>query len=307
MIRRTIFTWLIPIIALGMLGFAATSLSKDRSTPKQEPTVMPMVAQFAHQVGGLGMIEPRSENINISTEIQGVVRDVHVKVGDKVKKGAPLFSLDNREADSQLDAAKAMLESAKVAAADAKFQLSLFENVKDKRAISKDELSQKRYAYKLAQARVKEAEAQVKVWKTTLSRLTVGAPISGEILRINIRAGEFAQAGVLRDPLMIMGDTATMHVRVEVDESDALKVTSEAKAVASVRGYPDRKVDLTFVRKEPYVIPKRSLSGDGSERVDTRVQQVIYAFDNAKIGTYVGQQMDVTIESAPEPEKTPAP
>ena len=102
---------------------------------------------------------------------------------------------------------------------------------------------------------------------------------------------------------MIIGDTSVMHVRVEVDESDALKVDDTAKASASVRGYPERKVDLTFVRKEPYVVPKRSLTGDGNERVDTRVQQIIYSFENKDIKTFVGQQMDVYIEKG---EPTPS-
>jgi len=50
------------------------------------------------------------------------------------------------------------------------------------------------------------------------------------------------------------------------------------------------------VRFEPYVIPKKNLTGDNTERVDTRVLQVIYALErNAPV--YVGQQMDIYIES----------
>ena len=76
---------------------------------------------------------------------------------------------------------------------------------------------------------------------------------------------------------------------------DASRVTAAAPAVASPRGDASRQLKLRFVRFEPYVIPKKNLTGDSTERVDTRVLQVIYALErNAPV--YAGQQMDVFIE-----------
>ena len=69
-----------------------------------------------------------------------------------------------------------------------------------------------------------------------------------------------------------------------------------AAAVASVRGDSSHRYGLHFVRFEPYVIPKKNLTGDSMERVDTRVLQVIFALDkNAPV--YAGQQMDVFIDA----------
>jgi hypothetical protein len=51
------------------------------------------------------------------------------------------------------------------------------------------------------------------------------------------------------------------------------------------------------VRFEPYVVPKMSLTGDSTERVDTRVLQIIYSFDRGDMPIFVGQQMDVYIEA----------
>ncbi len=50
------------------------------------------------------------------------------------------------------------------------------------------------------------------------------------------------------------------------------------------------------MRVDPYVIPKKSVTGDNTERVDTRVLQVIYALDASNLPIYVGQQMDVFID-----------
>jgi HlyD family secretion protein len=75
-------------------------------------------------------------------------------------------------------------------------------------------------------------------------------------------------------------------------------VHPDAKATAAVRGNADLKAPLTFVRFEPFVIPKKSLTGDSTERVDTRVLQVIYRVEDNSLPLFVGQQMDVFIEGS---------
>ena len=90
--------------------------------------------------------------------------------------------------------------------------------------------------------------------------------------------------------------------RVDLDEQDIARFGPAARATASVRGDGKRALPLEFVRVEPYAIPKKSLTGDNAERVDTRVLQVIYAIAPEAVGDlplYVGQQMDVYIEAGP--------
>jgi len=96
---------------------------------------------------------------------------------------------------------------------------------------------------------------------------------------------------------MILGSVTPLHVRVDVDEHDAWRVREGAPALASPRGNGSLRIPLEFVRFEPYVIPKKSLTGDSTERVDTRVLQVIYRVKDQDAPLYVGQQMDVYIET----------
>jgi multidrug efflux pump subunit AcrA (membrane-fusion protein) len=151
----------------------------------------------------------------------------------------------------------------------------------------------------IARARVASAQAQVESAKTNLDRLTVRAPVDGRLLQVKIRPGEFAAVGVLADPLILLGRTDVMHIRVDVDENEASRVRQGAKAVAYVRGNSSITTALDFVRVEPFIVPKRSLTGDTTERVDTRVLQVIYAFEPKDLPVYVGQQMDVYIDAPP--------
>jgi HlyD family secretion protein len=132
-----------------------------------------------------------------------------------------------------------------------------------------------------------------------LDRLTIKAPSDGTILQVKIREGEYALAGVLQTPLMVLGATERLVVRVDVDENDAWRFKEGADAVAFVRGNRDLATPVKFVRVEPFVVPKKSLTGESTERVDTRVLQVLYRFERSALPVYVGQQMDVFIEAPP--------
>ena len=76
-------------------------------------------------------------------------------------------------------------------------------------------------------------------------------------------------------------------------------VKAGSPGVAYLKGSTAQAIPLTFARIEPYIVPKKSLTGDNTERVDTRVLQVLYSFDEAALPIYVGQQMDVFLEAPP--------
>jgi hypothetical protein len=90
-----------------------------------------------------------------------------------------------------------------------------------------------------------------------------------------------------------------LHVRADIDEYDIPRFVPEAQARATLKGQPDISFPLRFVRVEPYVVPKKSLTGDNTERVDVRVLQVIYAIDTQGKRLFVGQQLDVFVEASP--------
>src|SRR5262249_22487285 len=120
--------------------------------------------------------------------------------------------------------------------------------------------------------------------------------MDGRILQANIRLGEYAQSGPLPKPLMVFGSVSVLNVRTDVDEHEAWRGPADAAAHATGRGSRGTPIPPRFVRFEPYVVPKKSLTGDSTERVDTRVLQVIYQVDGDKVPLYVGQQLDVFIE-----------
>ena len=106
---------------------------------------------------------------------------------------------------------------------------------------------------------------------------------------------------------MLLGRLDQLHIRVDVDEADIGQLTPEACAWASPRGRPEVRAKLGFLRHDLVVIPKRSLIGNVSERVDTRVLQLLYTVQELKDNFLVGQQADVFIRrSLPDSSPTPA-
>jgi len=148
---------------------------------------------------------------------------------------------------------------------------------------------------KEAEAKFGQARAALDQAKVDLDKTVVKAPIDGAILKVNVRLGEYAQAGVLSDPLMTMGSVDPLHVRVDIDETETWRIRPGHAALARLRGNPQISAPLTFVRFEPYVLAKRSLTGDTTERVDTRVLQAIYEFAPSAFPAFVGQQVDIFI------------
>jgi len=345
MIRK----FVLPLLAIAGVLFAVwTAVQSAKPIPPAAPVAEPPRPSFKNKISGSGIIEASTRNIAIGTHVSGIVTRVFVKVGDRVKARDPLFVLDDRthqaelgireaavkEAEARLQRlkgaprpeevpiAEATVKEAEAIVEDLRQQLEIVERVRDRRAVSIEDINKRRYAVAIAQARLTRAVADLTLLKAgswqpdidvakaalarsraelgaarvEIDRLTVGAPVAGAVLQVNLRPGEFAQSGVLSQPLILLGNLDRLHVRVDIDENDAWRFSPDAPAVAYLRGHSEYKTGLTFEYVERYVIPKKSLTGESTERVDTRVLQVVYSFPRERLPVYAGQQVDVYIE-----------
>lgn len=284
----------------------------DRSTaePGEQPPKAVGKLASAPRVAGAGVVEPASEVIDIGSALSGLVTDVLVRPGDRVGKGEALFLVDSRAARAQLDEANAAMGEARAAIAEAstaqktaRQQLALYRSLSDPAAVSRAEViraegEEAAATSRLgsARARLAAAQASAAAARTEIERLTVRAPIGGEILTVNIHPGEFVatQGGGNSQPFIQMGETNPLHVRVDIDENEISRVALGQPAVISPRGAAELHVNATFVRAEPQVVPKRSLTNSAAERVDVRVLQLIYALPPSE-AFRVGQQIDAFI------------
>ena len=304
---------------LALCGVGAVLLlvkGQGTQPPNPGPVSPPPRSPYTRTVASTGLIEASRENVKVAAPREGLVARVFVKVGDAVKAGDRLFQLDDREVRARIRLLEAQAASLRSQAgvdeaqiADLADQLKRFAQLGRDRVAAEDEV--KRREFSLATARAKAsatsaaiaaAEEAVRQAGTDLDILTVRSPRDGRLLQVNLREGEFA-ALKSAEPLMLLGDVDRFQVRAEVDEQDAVLIQADQPAVASLKGHSDLRTPLNFVRIAPYVVPKRSLTGDSLERVDTRVLQVVYSFERPSFPVYVGQQVDVFIQ---RPEATPS-
>lgn len=306
--------WL-PLLALCLLVFTAKTVFStrpisDRLEPEALPPVAPAHSAMQSFVVGAGLVEPRSEIISIAAQISGLIREVRVKPGDEVEPGDVLFMLDDSDAQAEVairraavETLKAQIEAARIELAQAGTELRRATELAATRTISEQEATQQRFTRDLAQARKatliaqsKEAEAQLTRALVQVNWHTVRAPIHGVILQARLRVGEIASNTRVDEPLLQLGDIRMLHVRVDIDEADIHRLVQGASATVSARGEATRTVTAAFVRIEPLIVPKKSLTNAADERVDTRVMQVIYALPSKAVGFWCGQQVDVFIE-----------
>jgi HlyD family secretion protein len=344
--------YVLPAIALGLLLFAVVHVRGARH--KEQPVALvnePAHQAFADTVAGSGVVEPQTENIAVGSPEAGVVVEVNVKVGQKVRAGEPLFrladsvkraelrfreaaaasaqaqltQLQRRPRPEDLPAAEAQVAEMEANLADRQDQLDRARELNGThgpKVVTAEEVVNKEQAVRMAEAQLRrvkaqfdllkagawqydllvqraavdQASAQVDETQAELDRLVVRALVDGEVLQVNVRPGEFVAAPA-NQALVMIGDVEKLHARVDIDEHDIHRFQPGAKASATLRGLPGDPFALSFVRVEPYVVPKRSLTGDNTERVDTRVLQVIYRIDTHDHRLYVGQQLDVFIDA----------
>lgn len=297
--RGIVVKWGLPLLAFGLFGFAVLKALSQPERSGAEPALAAPETPFAATVAGVGVIEPKGEAIAIGTNLLGIATAVHVEAGDAVRVGDPLFTIDDRAARAELALARAQADSARVGLEDARDQFERARRSFEQKATSDADATRKRFGVQAAETRLAEARARVAAIETEIARLTVTSPIAGRVWRVDLRVGEFAQAGPQASPFVVLGDDSRLHVRVEIDQTDAHRVRSSAAAEGALRGDSGRRFPLAFVRFEPLVKPKRALSGDGTERVDTRVLEALYALGEDAPPVFVGQQMDVFIEALP--------
>jgi RND family efflux transporter MFP subunit len=308
---------------LAIAGVVAAALlvqKMKQRPPSPGPESPPARSPYEDTVAATGLVEAARENVKIASPKSGLVTRVAVKVGDRVKAGDLLFQLDDREVRARVAAMEAQLESMKstlaveeVTTADWTDQVDRFSKLERDKVATEDELKRRQFNLQAARARVASTKAailasnrQLEQARTDLEILSVRAPRDGQLLQVNVREGEFATAAAMTgDPLMLLGDVESLQVRAEVDEQNAVYVDVKQSAQGSLKGHADLRMPLKFVRIEPYVVPKRSLTGDSLERVDTRVLQIVFEFERPKFPVYVGQQVDVFIAraGAPTPSK----
>jgi RND family efflux transporter MFP subunit len=283
---------------LSIFGFGVVVALVNATTAKPPippPLSAPAEKPFAKGVGASGIIEAIHENTQVGVPLPGLVTELPVKVWDRVKAGEVLIKLDDREVRAKLTTQEAELALREAELDRARRQHERLARLSTAAQVRED-LDKRADEIPVSEAGVAHAQAAIRQTHELLDLYVVRAPISGSILQVNTRLGEYLSPGASTAPL-VLGSIDELQIRVDVDEQLAPRIQEQARAVAFRKGASSEAMTLEFIRIEPFIIPKRNLTGDSSERVDTRVLPVIFRIQpHPGLKAYVGQQVDVFIE-----------
>ncbi len=283
---------------------------RDRET-KVAAAVPGRIARIAVTEG------QRVEAGAVLVELESVVEQAAVAVADAeiAAAQAELSRLTRGSRSEDVDAANAEADAARARASLATSVLSRTQAASTSGGLSADEVERaerqaqadtatatladarrravvsgpRREEIAAARARLLAANARRDQAVAQLDRLIVRAPITGEVLQVKYRAGEYVAPGQA-DPLVVLGDTSTLHVRMDVDERDIAHVRLGSNVLVRAIAFPGRDFRGRVIEVGRRMGRKNVRTDDPTERNDTKVLEVVIALDQP-LGLVVGQRV----------------
>jgi HlyD family secretion protein len=201
--------------------------------------------------------------VDVGSEISGIIKTVHVDVNQTVKAGQPLARLDPDKLEAQvlltraaLAAAKARVAEAEATVSERKGQLERIKSLAKQKWRSDQDLDIAQAAYLRAvaalavvKALVQEAMARLRTDETNLRKAIIRAPVDGVVLERKVEPGQTVAASFQAPVLFVLAeDLRKMELRVDVDEADVGKVKTGLAAVFTVDAYPQRRFRARITR-----------------------------------------------------------
>lgn len=237
-----------------------------------EETIVVRRGDVTWTVVANGLIEAKLE-IDLGARIFGRIKSVNVKVGDVVKPGDIVAELESDEIAAELERARAALAVAKAEADNARATLERWEPLVKTGAATPQQVDDARRVWQVAQARVKEAQAQVQFAEARLEATILRAPVGGRITRRLKDPGEVVVPQT-PDPVVTIADTSELYARMEVEDTDVRKIELGLDAVVVSDAYPNREFRAKVVQISGSLTRKGLFSEKPAERSDTRVMDV---------------------------------
>ena len=256
---------LIILLILGVGGyFVYDKFFKVKEEEVEFITKKAKKGSFSKKVDATGEIFA-TELIDVGAQVSGQIKKLYVKLGDQVKKGDMIASIDsstqqnsidNKEA--QLAIYKAQLESAKVALNIAKTQFDRENALFSKNATSKQEFESAKNTYSANSAKIKELEAQIKQTNIELStaKINLGytkitAPRDGTVVSVQVEEGQTVNANQTTPTIVNIADLSHVKMKMQIAEGDITKIKVGTPVEYSILSEPTKKFQTTVSSIDP--------------------------------------------------------
>jgi len=235
----------IAVVGLGAVAAAALLWGRvawtktDRDTDRAQ-VVRVVRRDIGQVVKATGIIKPRvGAEVRVGSRISGVVKRLHVRIGDPVKKGQLLAELDDRDFVARRDEAAAALQQADVNLSYAKIDLARKRELIAVNVLARSELDAADRAAAVADKQLTAAQASLDYAATQLAYTRVTAPIAGVVASVSTQEGETVAANFAAPTFVTLIDLSRLEVWAYVDETDIGRIRIGRTARFTVDTYGD--------------------------------------------------------------------
>lgn len=271
------------VLVLAVIGVNLRPRSQGEATVETGKVVRRDLTSI---VNCSGTIQPKRK-VDVSANAMGTIVHLAVEEGQQVARGDLLMEIDPSEYKSAVLALQASINSAKadLKLAEASLEKAQLDHSRTRELFneglaSEEQLTAAATGEKVEQARVQSArhriaqtEANLAKANHDLQKVTITAPMTGVITRLNVEQGENAIMGTLNNPgtvLLVIADLGTMEAWVEVDETEVVDVELGQPAQITIDAFPDQEFSGTVT--EIGNSPLRVATGASGEAVDFEVK-----------------------------------
>ena len=250
---------------IGGLASCGLDMPKEKQTSfetltvKKEDITTPL--KFSAKLKG-------QSDVTITPQVSGQLMKICVTEGQQVSRGQTLFVIDSRNAQHEVEAARANLQAAQAnltaaqaQANSAKLEFESNKNLFEKKIVSSYMLDNSRNSYNQAQAAVSQAKASVAQAQSALNRAkvnlgfcTITAPVTGVIGEIPVRTGDQVSPAI---NLTILSGNTTMDAEFSVTEAIIEAQVSSGISGSDKAKYIANLPDVTFVMKNGTEYPHK--------------------------------------------------
>jgi RND family efflux transporter MFP subunit len=242
MLKSSYFNWLfIKVLFLAVIGCALTACKEEVEIVEQVRSLKTItVSEVAtRQIRKFSGIVNAVNSSNLSFEVGGNVKTVHVDIGDRVRKGQILAVLDKESYLLDVDAAQAELEAAEARVDNDKEAYNRQMRVFEQGAGSKSRLDKTKYDLEAALSQVSVQVAKVNLAKRNLTKTTLAAPYDGYIAWRSVEPHEEIAAG---QRIFVIDAKGALEVELAVPETTINRIRIGTGATVQFPTLPDRSV-----------------------------------------------------------------
>jgi HlyD family secretion protein len=263
--RRLKRSLVIVLVIVVIVIIVAVRKGSGKSGGPQYKTQETKQGNLVVRVTATGTLQPTNQ-VEVGSEISGIVKMVNADYNDKVKVGQLLAKIDTSKYEAQeaqlkaaLDAASARVLQAKATLSETKTKLTQLQRVRELsggKVPSQIDFDAAQAAYERAQAdeasataSVAQAQASLTATQTDIKKATITSPIDGIVLTRKIEAGQTVAASFEAPVLFTLADDLTkMELHVNVDEADIGQVKEGQDAEFTVSAYLDRTFKARIIQ-----------------------------------------------------------